>query len=166
MKKNKENNTKVVTYRSSTQTVDKSTGELILLSSEEKTRVEREPDYIKLYVKDLVRFMDVPAGMDKILLAFLSNMGYNNVIPTYMPLKKMISKELNVSISYINKAVDMFHKSGIFIRYDRGLYIADPELFGRGKWEDIKELRLNILYSKNGQKTITSSLSEQLKLEI
>ena len=54
-----------------------------------------------MYVSDIARIKDIPTGMDKILFSLLKGMGYNNIVPVYMPIKKMIASDLGVSISYI-----------------------------------------------------------------
>jgi DNA primase len=70
----------------------------------------------------------------------------------------------------LNKAIDTFYKKGLFIRVARGVYMADPELFARGKWEDIRELRLVIDYvtDDNGRTTkkLKSDLSESVQLRL
>lgn len=158
-------NKKKVIFSERTQRVDVNTGEIFESEVMSKIQVDREPDYIKIYVKDIVRFKDLPTGMDKVLLAIISTMGYNNIILTYMPVKKMIAKELKITISYVNKCISYFVKAGLLIRIERGIYLVDPELFGRGKWENINELRLSITYNiKTGEKKLKSNMQEQLSL--
>jgi hypothetical protein len=160
------NNSKRITQISKTSIVDGSTGVIVEEELVEVYKAEREPDYIKMYVSDIARLNELPKGMDNILMAFLRTMGYNNVIPVYKPIKKMISKDLGISIAYLNKAIDAFHKKGVFIRIDRGLYVADPELFARGSWADIKALRLVIEYNQNGTKQIKSNIPKQMELRL
>lgn len=157
---------KNVVYEQITESVDVQTGETFQLSSTKKYKVETEPEYIKMYIRDIARLRDVPKGMDRILLTLVRNMGYNNLIPAYMPIKKMIAHDLGISVSYLNNAIDIFHKKGILIRIARGMYIADPELFAKGKWEDIKKLRLVIEYNQNGTKKLQSNIPEEIQLKL
>ena len=80
-------------------------------------------------------------------------------------LKEMMVKELKISINTLNMGISNLKKKGILIpvRGAKGLYIVDPELFARGKWEDIKNLRLVIEYNKDGSKSLKSNAREQLK---
>jgi len=151
---------------SQTKQIINADGEILETEIIRNFQVDKEPEYIKLYIQDIARIKDLPKGMDAILITFLKNMSYNNIVPVYMPIKKLIAREFGVSISYINKAIDRFYKCGIFIRADRGLYIADPNLFGKGKWTDIKELRLIIEYNKNGTRQLKSNLPEQMQLKL
>lgn len=128
--------------------------------------VDREPDYVKFYIQDIGRIKDITSTQNEVLLAFIRHMGYNNVIPTYKPIKLMVAKDLNISLNTVNKAVSEFSKKGLFIPIARGMYLADPELFGKGKWSDIKSLRLVIEYKQDGTKKISSNLPEQIQLKL
>jgi hypothetical protein len=146
--------------------VDYKTGEVTEMESFSKRQIEREPDYVKIYLKDIIRIKDLPSGMEKVLLSFIKCMSYTNIILTYLPVKKIIAAELDISISYVNKCIDSFIKADIFLKMDRGIYLVDPELFGRGKWENIEKIRLSITYDfKTGKKEIKSDIKEQLKLD-
>ena len=93
-------------------------------------------------------------------------MGYNNVIPAYKPIKQMIAKKLNISLHTVDKAVKMLKKNGLFIPFARGMYIADPNLFAKGKWSDIKNLRLVINYESDGTKKLKSNLPEEVQTRL
>ena len=148
---------------------DSITGEVTKNASKSTTiTYEKEPEYIKLYIRDIAKLSDVPAGMDKILIALVSKMGYSNIIPAYKPVKQVIANELGISIDYVNKAITQFHKKGLLIRGARGMYVANPELFGKGKWENVKNLRLTVEYSsetmKNGGKKLSAEITQQLEI--
>lgn len=128
--------------------------------------VDREPEYIKLYIQDVGRLKKINGKANDILLAFISKMGYNNIIPTYKPIKMLVANDLNISIHTVNSAIKKFKATGLFIPYVRGMYIADPELFARGKWNNIKNLRLVIDYKKDGTKKLKSNLSEEIQMKL
>jgi hypothetical protein len=114
-------------------------------------QVEREPDYVKLYISDILRLKDIPKSGNEILLAMLKRMTYNNDIALYAPVKREIAKELKLKEVTISKAIELFTEKSILLRKDRGLYIINPYFFGRGKWEEIKKIRLQIIYTKENQ---------------
>ncbi len=133
---------------------------------EKRTNVgmfEKEPPYVKTYISDIQRLMGFPNYVNDILLELLSNMGYNNIIPMYAPIKNMICSKLNISINTLNKAVDELYKKGILIRAARGMYIVDPNIFGRGSWQDIKNIRMTIEYDAEGNRSISSEFKKKLK---
>ena len=141
-------------------------GELIEDIYSESFVVDREPAFIKLYIRDIGKLNSITGKTSDVLLEFISHMGYNNVIPTYMPIKKMISKKVGCSLATVEAAVKIFKKKGLFIPLARGIYVADPELFGKGKWEDIKNLRLVIEYKQDGSKKLKSNLPEEIQLKL
>ena len=128
--------------------------------------VDSEPSFIKLYIEDIGRLNGITTSQNKVLLEFIRHMGYNNVIPTYKPIKEMIAKNLDISLHTVNQAVKEFSKKGLFIPYVRGMYIADPNLFAKGKWSDIKNLRLVIEYGPDGTKKLKSNISEERQLKL
>lgn len=149
------------------ETVNEDTGEIINSITEINSfTYETEPEYVKLYLKDIGKLNDLSPASNNVLLELIRSMGYNNVVPVYMPIKKMIALKLNISIHAVNKAIKQFHSKGLFIRAARGLYIADPELFGKGKWSDIKKLRLIVEYQKDGTKKISGNISDELQLKL
>lgn len=155
---------KKISYESSETIVDSSTGEVVISKSITKAVVEREPDFVKLYLADIQRLKDLPKNTDKVLHLLLKSMSYKNIIPAFAPVKRLICKELGISMDTLNKAIDNLYKAGVLIRLERGIYMADPELFGKGQWEDIRGLRLVVEYGKDGKKMISGERLDQLKL--
>lgn len=163
--------TKVSTSQT-VEVVDVETGEVSQTVVTKTFSAEKEPPYIKMYVEDVAKLRDVPSGMSPILLELISQMGYNNIIPAYKPIKLITCRKLGISLDYLNKAIQEFYQKGLFIRVARGVYMADPELFARGKWEDIKTLRLMIDYNTEatkqdqGARKLKSNLSEEVQLRL
>lgn len=150
-----------------TEVVDSETGEVLQYKSEtEKVYIDKEPDYVKLYLKDIVRLKDLPPTSEKLLLLIVKHMGYNNLFQAYKPLKLVICQQLGMSINTLNNQISNLRKAGILIpmdKYGRGLYLVDPNLFARGSWKDIRNLRLIIDYNVDGTKKLSSNAPEQLK---
>lgn len=149
------------------EVVDLDTGEVIHSHSEtEKVMYEKEPDYVKLYLRDIIRLKDLPPASEKLLMLIVKHMGYNNLFQAYKPIKLMICKQLNISINTLNNQINYLRKAGILVpmaEYGRGLYLVDPDLFARGNWNDIKNLRLIIEYNSDGTKKLSSNAPEKIK---
>lgn len=125
-----------------------------LIKQEVKTQssfIEREPDYVKLYIRDILRLNDIPKSGNEILLSILRRMTYSNDIILIASVKREIAEELGVKEITLRKAIELFVEKSILLRKDRGVYIINPYFFGRGKWEEIKKIRLLIEYSKEGK---------------
>jgi len=145
--------------------VNHETGEITESSQHTTFLVDKEPEFIKLYVEDIIRLNDLPPASSKVLHALLRTMGYNNLVPAYSPVKKLMARELGITLNTLNKSIDNLYKQSILIRIDRGLYMIDPNLFGKGRWGDIKDIRMTITYNSLGRKIIKTSVNkEQLKL--
>lgn len=156
---------KVIHFKEVTEVVDMTTGELSSIAKRTKFEIDREPNYVKLYLKDIIRLKGLPPSTTSVLNALLQSMGYNNIIPAYAPIKKLICRDLNISMDTLNKAIDNLYKQDILIRLDRGIYMADPDLFGRGSWSEIKEIRMMITYDESGKKQIKADIEkDQLRL--
>ena len=163
MSKDKES--KSIRFKEVRETIDGKTGEITTLEKKTVFQIDKEPDYVKLYLKDIIRLKGLPPATSNILNSLLKSMGYNNIIPAYAPIKKIICRDLNISMDTFNKGIDNLYKKNILIRLDRGIYMADPELFGRGTWGEIKEIRMCITYGEDGKKQIKTEIDkDQLKL--
>jgi len=156
--------TKKVVFEHVDTTTDVSSGEIIEIKRHTQTIIEKEPDYIKMYLADVTRLKELPKNTDKVLHLLLKSMSYKNIIPAYAPIKRMICNELNIKMDTLNKAIDNLYKEGILIRIERGIYMADPHLFGKGEWKNIKNLRLIVEYKEDGTREISGERIEELKL--
>jgi hypothetical protein len=145
---------------------DNETGQITSQSDIKMSYVESEPNFIKMYVDDILKLKNVPAASNEVLRVLLSQMKYGNIVVLIKPIKEIISDITGLKINTINKSVQNLCDAGILIRRNRGVYIVDPNLFAKGKWQDIKKLRLTIDYEKDGTKTINSDIAKQLKLNI
>ena len=77
----------------------------------------------------------------------------------------MFCEELKMPMNTLNKQIDNLRKANILlpIPNKRGCYLVDPNLFARGSWNDIKQLRLIIDYNIDGSRNLSSNAPQQLK---
>ena len=149
------------------QIIDHETGEMIKTENTKIGFVDREPDYVKLYVKDVGALKGIRHTSNKVLMEIIGQMGYNNLFIAYSPIKRSMCNILDMKMSTLNMAIDDLYKKDILIRVERGVYLVDPGLFARGKWSDIKNMRLMIEYdAKTGERTIRSDAPQKLKLNM
>ena len=143
-----------------TLTYNPDTGEMITTESISKRRVIKEPDFIKLYLNDVMLLSDVPKSKSDVLYLLLRKMNYDNEITVVASHKRDIAQELGCSMINIDKTLSLLVEKSILIRKERGVYVANPRLFGRGNWEDIERLRMSIDYRRNGVKRIGTIISK------
>lgn len=112
----------------------------------------REDDFIKLYLSDIGYFHDLQPNQQELLYYFLKKMNYDNQIVVNKAINEMIAKETGKSLSTVKNALTSYVESGILIREGRGVYIANPYLFGKGHFENIQKIRTELIYTNEGLK--------------
>ncbi len=144
--------------------VDGQTGELL---SEQRNVIAfnsmpPEPAYVKLYVEDLGRVLDLQSGHRDILLHVAANVAYDGLVSMTALRKNRIAAALNCSIRSIDNAITEFVKREILIRVGRAEYELNPHLFVKGSWKEIRERRLKftakITYSSEQGRVIETSV--------
>lgn len=156
---------KRVIRESTNTTIDTETGEVKNVSNTKETVVDREPDYIKLYIDNIIKLNDLPKATNGILNNLLKNMNYENEIVIVSHVKKRIAEDMGIKANTIDHNLRKLVNKGVLTRVGRGVYKANPFLFGRGKWQDIRELRMSITYNKNGQ-FIYTQVDKQGELDL
>ena len=111
-----------------------------------------EPSYIKLYLQDILYISDMPKKYDSVLFQLLKRASYagndNGMqVSISAGTKRIIQKELGFkNVGSINNAITDLVKGKIMYRIETGVYQFNPWLFGKGDWQDISRLRLEINY--------------------
>lgn len=135
--------------------VDYESGEI--LSQEFIHKRGAEPPFIKLYLDCLCDFKGLSKSLNPILLEFLRYMTYANiqdpnggqVIYLNAQLKRNIASATGKTVKRIEQAITDFVKTGVFRRIATGTYQVNADLFGKGDWKDIKNIRATFDF-KNG----------------
>ena len=154
---------KKVLKEQSLKIVDEVTGELVETKNLVTSKVEAEPDFVKLYIADVVKLNDLPKGCNPLLYKLLQCMNYRNEIVLNSFIKKSIANEIGMQVDTINHNLVVLVKNGIISRVGPGTFFINPDLFGRGRWQDIRELRLLVRYDNNGR---TFHVDKDTQLEL
>jgi len=150
---------------SNTTIVDHETGEIKKSIHTNVSVKESEPQFVKLYVDDVGRLMNLSPSGSKVLNMLVKNMNYYNMVTLVKPVKEMMCAELKISLKTFENEKDKLYQKGLIIRKARSLYIIDPELFGKGKWENVKKIRMIVEYDEKGNKFINTELVKQLEID-
>lgn len=146
-------------------TADAQTGEFVEVKDIKEFHVDSEPDYIKLYLRDVGRIFGLSAGCSSVMYELLSRMDYDNLIAVTPMIRKVIAHKANTSVDVINHTISKLVSEGVFTKIGSGTYMANPDLFAKGKWVDIKNMRLSITYDENGRTfKATRNNAEQLEM--
>ena len=136
---------------------DGETGEVKKHSRVLTLAVPAEPDYIKLYLQD-VAYLNNVTGCSDTLREVLKLMTYEGQIIINKAIKKRIAEYLKVTLGHVENQITSLVKADVLLRVDRGLYEANPHIFGKGHWKDIylrrKRIEVKVTYDENGGRQV------------
>lgn len=141
---------KSITYQETATTISDD-GEILEQNFKTISKT-KENDFIKLYLSDIGHFHKLERNQQDLLYYFLRVMTYDNLIIINKRIKERISEQSGKAFSTVENALVSYVKSGILLREGRGTYIANPYLFGKGRFEDIQRIRMEVVYTSDGVK--------------
>lgn len=142
-----------------TSVFDSKTGEMVSKRANKTLSWGAEPSFIKLYLQDVLYLSDMPTKHSAILYELLKRSTYAGEkdgmqVIINASLKRRIADSLGLkNIGSISNAITDFVKGKILYRADVGMYNFNPYLFGKGDWQDIAKLRLDVCYDDIKGKT-------------
>lgn len=157
--------------------LDEKTGEFVTKRANKVFNHGDEPGYIKLYLEDVMYLSDMPKQYAGLTMALLKRMSYagdeDGMCVTLIPrIKRAICKELGwKNEKSLNNALTKLVDGKILFRIDRGLYRFNPYFFGKGDWQDIDHLRMEVNYHPQKGRTFQTTITYveeqngQMKLE-
>lgn len=134
-----------------TNTTLKYDGSLKKTTQITKIPVEKEEEYFKTYVRTVSYAFGLSAGEKDVFRSICSNMSFNNRVVLFKPTKKIIAEQTKLTVETVTNIISSLTRRGLLIREERSMYIVNPNFVSRGKWEDIKALRLEIEFASNGR---------------
>ncbi len=141
------------------QIVDLETGEIIEQTIVQTIPVGQEPNYYKVYMQDLAVLQGLTSTETRILEVLSSNMSFENLIVIIKPIKERLSQITGKKYETIVSSLQGLVKKGILLREERSCYRVNPKYIAKGKWQDIKALRLTIEYSEQGRSINVESVT-------
>lgn len=145
------NEKKRVSKEVTEKTVDFTTGEVVTEKFVQEGWTDKEPNYVKLYLDNLVLLNGLPKGTSDTLFELLKYMSYENMIILNPFVREKIANALNFkTVQSLNNNLNKLVKNGILENIGRGTYRANPFLFGKGDWNDIKQIRFEVVFGENG----------------
>jgi len=139
-------------YQKTEIITDKKTGEIISQNRKESLPVGKEPNYYKVYIDDLANLQGLNPTEKRVLEVLSGNMTFDNLIVVIKPIKEKLVKIIGKEYETIRRAIETLAKKKILLKEDRACYRVNPNYIAKGKWEDIKALRLVVDYTSQGRK--------------
>jgi len=137
------------TVQSQITTTVNNDGEVLQEVDSKKFTKQVEPDFVKLYIQDILYLTKLPQGLNGLLMSLLKRMQYDNTLIIIKAIKENIAKELNLSFKTVEQYIGALLKNNILLKLtdERSVYTVNPFYFGKGEWKNIKSLRIIIEYS-------------------
>jgi hypothetical protein len=131
--------------------LDSSSGEILQEKFVQQVYLDKEPNYVKLYIDNLILLNGLPKGTTDTIMELLKYMSYENTIILNSYIKKEIANTLGFkTVQSLDNNINKLVKKGILDRIGRGTFRANAFLFGKGDWNDIKQIRFEIVFGENG----------------
>ena len=154
----------------SRETIISHDGEIIENRINSTVIVDKEPDFVKLYLADIMTLSNIPKSGNVILMALIQRINYQNEIVIVKSIREEICFDLKIADVTFRKAMDQFINKGILSKKNTNVYIANPYLFAKGSWQNIKNIRLTVEYNSKGrflirENTQLNSLQHNIEFE-
>lgn len=139
-------------------------GEIISKKANKVLSWGDEPAYIKLYLQDIMYFADIPKQYASVTACLLKRISYagdeDGMCVTLVPrIKQAICNEMGWKrVSSLDNALQKLLAGKILFRVDRSMYRFNPYIFGKGDWQDISRLRLEINYDEIMGRTFKANI--------
>ncbi len=143
-----------------TEMVDMSSGAILSRKADivEEGKTVSEPQYIKLYINDLCLLANVPDAQKSLLILLLKELSYENYIQLSTRIRKRLCDELGIKSGTLRNRLNLLVKTKLLVHTGQNEYLANPEMFARGKWVDIVKNKLKfemvVKYGPTGERTI------------
>lgn len=138
--------------------VDFNTGEIVKETTVSTSVSIHEPPYIKMYVDDLSRLLNVPDAQKKLMHLLVGKIDYDGYITLSKRYRIEMCSILGIKDQALRNNLSKLAKTGLIRKAGYGEYQVDPNLFAKGSWASIvkqrEAFRMSITYSPDGTRKI------------
>lgn len=138
-------------------------GEIIETEKEQIINFQKTDDFIMTFTKDLGYLKNLSKGEIVLFFGLLQIVNNNNEIILNAGIKKRLSENFDIKLESINVLLSQLVKKNMILKTDEmGVYLLNVFLFGKGKWTDIKKMRMMIEWDFKSKKKTVSIEKEYL----
>lgn len=147
-----------IVYTAVTEVVDIHTGKTIKEATTKVVALMQEPPFVKVYLNDLAKLLDLPDHCKNVVYALLQIMSFDGTIRLTLATKIKMCEKIGIKEKSFRNYLTALVKNGILLRTATSEYEMNPYLFAKGHWNEIRKRRedfeLKIRYKSDGSKTI------------
>lgn len=129
-------------------------GEVIETTESVTFNYGKEPDYIKLYIDDIMCIAEISGWISKILYKLIKSVSYadkGQYVIINAGYKRIIADELDIKPQTVTNAINELSKKKILIKKENGVFLLNPQFFGKGEWKDISKIRYEVELGEFGK---------------
>ncbi|HEF8638403.1 TPA: hypothetical protein SBF81_001751, partial [Campylobacter jejuni] len=150
------NNKQQVVYRKDNLSTDCITGEVIERNQIIVRKVQTRESFIKLFTENIHYIINLEPQEKTLFFTLLSSVDYKNVVRFDKSMKQNIILDKVLSRAGMYRALNGLIEKKVIFKIDRDFvksyagvgsddcYLFNPNLVGRGSWNDLKNLRHTI----------------------
>ena len=109
-----------------------------------------EPEFVKLYIRDLCRVKGLSATQYKIFTFMLANMNTDNVVSFGPRTKEKFLLEHSIKPQTFNNNVAQLIESCLISRIARNEFLVNKRYAVKFDWEKVQKIVWTTTYSKDG----------------
>lgn len=122
--------------------------------NESTGEVQKEPDFIKMYINDICAVKGVTALQTKIFYFMLQNMNYENEVAYGKTSKERFLSEHGTSNASFNNSIKGLIDSGLIGKLGKGEFLVNKKYAVKVPFSKVEEIRCVTTYSKEGKKEV------------
>lgn len=132
--------------------INNSNGEILSDNSTYKTiELNSEPSFIKMYLDDLLDLMKVSDGAKRLLIVSMRKVTYDNEIILNSALRKELCLTLRIKDNTLIRLLSELESNNFIVKKQTNYYLLNHKYFYRGKWSDVKKIKAQIDYIREGR---------------
>lgn len=156
---------KKVVFEESSFFIDAETGAIKDVTRRQVTKQETEDNFLKLYVKDMSMLYELNRTEMCVLYELLRKTDYENIVSLNSYMRSKIAEDLNIKANTITIALKGLCNSSLIKKIALNTYLINPNVFARGNWSNVKELRVQFSYNELGRHVLCELIEKEEKEE-
>lgn len=125
--------------------IDRTTGEILY-----------EPDFVKLYIRDVCRVSGLSAVQHKIFTFMLANMNHENLVSYGSLTKKKFLDDNAIKSPTFNNNIKGLIESFLIERVAKGEFRVNKKFAVKVDWSKVQSIKWETIYSRNGKEEVVT----------
>ncbi len=153
-----------VVYNETKKEINFATGEIKTEEITNVVKIPKEPPYVKMYIDDLAKILELTSGCRSLLYFLIKKMDYEGIITLTKSSRDRLAEQIGVKETAVRNQITQLCQKRILRRIGTGEFEANPNLFARGDWSDIHKRRkcfkLTISYESEARTLNGSAIND------